>query len=391
MKQIKSLRLRIALMTSLLIATSCLVMMVLLGGSGLRSMDKIRESIQKVEGQAAPEPGKLPQGEGPAMSFDPSRLGKEAQVTVVLDEAREKFTLNNLYITVAVTLVSGLITYFVSGRALKPLEDFSRQVRKIQINNLEAMHLDTDTLEEFQDMAHAFNDMLDRLHASYAAQKQFTGNAAHELRTPLSLLQMRLEVFEADHPDLDPDGQALVAFLSAQVDRLSATLKTLLEMSNLQNMATNEEVALLPLLDEVMADLTPLAEAKAIRLERSGPALDLMGSDTLLARLFYNLTENAIKYGRQGGYVRIRTEKKECRAIIRVEDHGYGIPKENQKDIFQAFYRLDSPESRREKGVGLGLALAWEICRLHGGKIGVESSSEAGTVMAVTLPLSRPV
>lgn len=390
MMKVKSLQWRIALMTSFLIAMTCLVMMVLLGDSGLRRIDEIGESIKGAEIR-----DQVPVGETSDVSsfpeiqasFDPSQVGKEDPVTIVIDEARDRFTANNLYITLAVTLVSGVIAYFVSGQALKPLADFSNRVKKIQINNLEDMHLETDTLEEFQDMAHSFNDMLDRLHASFAAQKQFTGNAAHELRTPLSLLQMRLEVFEEDHPDPDPETRDLVAFLKDQVEGLAGTLKTLLDMSNLQNVATNEKIDLIPLLDEVMTDLSPLAEKKEIRMAAHGPDLELLGSDTLLFRLFYNLTENAIKYGRPGGSVDLYVDKAAGRAIIRVKDSGYGIPRENQKDVFQAFYRLSSPESQKEKGVGLGLALAHEICRLHGGRIEVEESGRSGTIMLVDLPV----
>lgn len=419
--KIKSLRLRIALMTSLLIALSCLVMMVLLGNSGLRRIDEIKRSLDRVEinensstssanvepdesassvdvgpsgsaasddaGPAGSAVSDAPVYAGPAESFVPEDTGDNEQLTIVIDEARVRFTLNNLYITLAVTLTSGLIAYFVSGRALKPLENFSSQVARVQINNLEDMHLDTDTLVEFQAMAKSFNDMLDRLQASYAAQKQFTGNAAHELRTPLSLLQMRLEVFEADHPDLDPESKELVSSLNEQIDGLSATLKTLLEMSNLQNVPTNEKVDLLPMLEEVATDLAPLAEKKGIGLEIHGPDIELTGSDTLLSRLFYNLTENAIKYGRPQGSVSIRTEKKDSLAIVHIKDTGYGIPKDHEKDIFQAFYRLASPENRHEKGVGLGLALAEQICLLHRGRVEVEESGPSGTTMAVFLPI----
>lgn len=287
----------------------------------------------------------------------------------------------------AVTLASGVIAYFVSGRALKPLENFSKQVERVQINNLEDMHLDTDTLVEFRAMAGSFNDMLDRLQESYAAQKQFTGNAAHELRTPLSLLQMRLEVFENEHPDLDPETKELVVSLNEQIEGLTATLKTLLEMSNLHNVPINEKIDLLPMLEEILADLAPLADRKGIRQESFGDEIELTGSDTLLYRLFYNLTENAIKYGRPNGTVSIRTEKKDSLAIIHIKDTGYGIPKDHEKDIFQAFYRLSSPESMREKGVGLGLALADQICRLHGGRIEVEQSGPSGTTMSVFLPI----
>lgn len=394
--KIKSLRLRIALMTSLLIALSCLVMMVLLGNSGLRRIDEIKRSLDRVEinenssaGSANAEPAESASSvyAGSSESFVPEEAGNSEQLTIVIDEARIRFTLNNLYITLAVTLTSGLIAYFVSGRALKPLENFSSQVARVQINNLEDMHLDTDTLVEFRAMAKSFNDMLDRLQASYAAQKQFTGNAAHELRTPLSLLQMRLEVFEADHPDLDPESKELVSSLNEQIEGLSATLKTLLEMSNLQNVPTNEKVDLLPMLEEVATDLAPLAEKKGIGLEIHGPDIELTGSDTLLSRLFYNLTENAIKYGRPRGAVSIRTEKKDSLAIVHIKDTGYGIPKDHQKDIFQAFYRLASPESQREKGVGLGLALAQQICLLHRGRVEVEESGPSGTTMAVYLPI----
>lgn len=378
----KSLQLRIAIMTSILISISCLVMMFLLRDSGLKRIDEIGKSLEKPKILEH----NIDFSDTSRASFDPSKPQKDKNLTIVIGEAREKFTLNIWYITATVTLISGFIAYFVSGRALKPLEDFSNQVSKVQLTNLEDMHIDTDTMKEFQSLAKSFNDMLDRLYRSFAAQKQFTGNAAHELRTPLSLLQMRLETFETQHPNLNIETRDLVNSLKIQIDNLASTLKTLLEMTSLQNIPRNEKISLLPMLDEILTDLSPLAEKKDITLKCSGDDVEITGSDTMLARLFFNITENAIKYGRNGGHVSIDVKKMYDKIIIKVADSGYGIAKNEWKSIFQPFYRLDSSRSKKVGGVGLGLALASEIASLHGGSIKVLDSSNSGTIMMIELP-----
>lgn len=394
----RSLQWRITLLTALLIALSCIAMMVLLGGSGLRRMDEIGRAVQAFETPGAGESGAdqshTPQAtmsseSGDVASFDPQMAGRSEQITIVIGEAQERFTFASWCATAAVTILSAVIAYFVSGRALQPLQDFSEQVAKVRSTNLGDMHVDTETFVEFQPMARSFNEMLDRLHRAFAAQRQFTGNAAHELRTPLALLQMQLDLFAEEHPQRDAETEELLQFLREQTQRLTETVKTLLEMSGLQNIRRTDHIALLPMVEEILTDLTPFAEKKQVALSASGEDLILTGSDTLLSRLFFNLVENAIKYNHAGGTVHLTVQKQDSWAVIRIEDTGRGIPAECVASIFQPFFRVESSRSREQGGVGLGLALAWEICRLHSGQICVEKTSSTGTVMVVSLPLSE--
>lgn len=401
----RSLQWRIALMTSLLIAVSCITMMVLLGGSGLRRMEEIGKNIEAMElrqhskdatsGDSASAAPRVPSDaslhltpeETPQASFNPQGLSHEKNLTIVIDEAQAQSTLTNWYVTAGVTLLSGIIAYFVSGHALRPLEDFSSQIEKVQLTNLENMHVSTDTLIEFRSIADSFNDMLDRLHVAFAAQRQFTGNAAHELRTPLALLQMRLDAFTEEHPDTDEALTQLVISLREQTERLSKTVTILLEMSSAQHIPRTDHVWLLPMLEEIVADLTPLAEQKHVTLSFGGDDVSLLASDRLLSRLFFNLTENAIKYNRPGGSVLLSVTGADD-IVVTMKDTGFGIPEEDWETIFQPFYCLDSSRSRQQGGVGLGLALAGEIVKLHNGTIRVVKSSSAGTTLRVTLPFS---
>ena len=288
-------------------------------------------------------------------------------------------------ITAAVTLLSGILAYFVSGRALKPLRSFASQVEKVQLNNLADMRIDEDVLPEFRQLSHSFNQMQERLNNAFTAQRQFTGNAAHELRTPLALLQAPLELFSAEHPDVRPETAEFLLLLREQTERLTQMTKTLLEMSNLQQVARNEQLQLAPMVEEIFTDLAPLAEKRGVTLKAEGDGV-LTGSDALIYRLLFNLTENAVKYNRPGGSVWVCVTQETEKLLIRVSDTGCGIPEEYQRSIFQPFFRVDKSRSREYGGAGLGLSLVWEIADLHGGCVWVEKSSDKGTTIAVELP-----
>lgn len=306
-------------------------------------------------------------------------------MTIVVDGVQGRFRTTNWYITAAVTLLSGFLAYFVSGRALKPLRSFASQVEQVQLNNLADMRIDEDVLPEFRQLSRSFNQMLERLNNAFAAQRQFTGNAAHELRTPLALMQAQLELFSAEHPDVRPETMEFLTLLREQTERLTQMSKTLLEMSNLQQVARNEQLQLAPMVEEIFTDLAPLAEKRSISLEAEGDAA-LTGSDALIYRLLFNLTENAVKYNRPGGSVRVELAQGQEKCIIRVSDTGCGIPEEYQRSIFHPFFRVDKSRSREYGGAGLGLSLVWEIANLHGGSVWVEESSDKGTTIAVELP-----
>lgn len=371
-----SLQWRITLMTALLICSTCMAMNWLIGCSGRHYMDSIGANLSTA----------IDPSEGAVEYFDPSREGLDPNLTIVIYGAQTSFTATNWYITAAVTLLGGILAYFVSGRALRPLRTFVAQVEKVQPNNLADMKITEEVLPEFRQFSDSFNQMLERLDEGFTAQRQFTGNAAHELRTPLALMQAQVELFSAEHPDVLPETADFLRLLREQTERMTQMTRTLLEMCGLQAVPCTDHIELGPMVDEIFADLAPLAEKNNITLERDGDGV-MTGSDTLIYRLLFNLTENAIKYNRPGGSVRLSVTPEPEKLLIRVSDTGRGIPERFQRSIFQPFFRVDKSRSREYGGVGLGLSLVWEIVKLHGGTVCVENSSEAGTTVAVSLPL----
>ena len=372
-----SLQWRITLMSVLLIGITCVAMNLLLCSSGVYYMDTIADTLQGGDTVIMNSEG--------AESFNPQLVTPDEDLTIVVNGAQGRFRMTNWYITAVVTLLSGVLAYFVSGRALKPLRSFVSQVEKVQLNNLADMRINENVLPEFRQLSCSFNQMLERLDNAFAAQRQFTGNAAHELRTPLALMQAQLELFSAEHPDMLPETTKFLALLREQTERLTQMTKTLLEMSNLQQVARNEQIQLAPMVEYVFTDLALLAEKRNITLEMEGDGF-LIGSDALIYRLLFNLTENAVKYNRSGGSVKVSVTQKPEKLLIRVSDTGCGVPEEYQQSIFQPFFRVDKSRSREYGGVGLGLSLVWEIANLHGGSVWVEESSDKGTTIAVELP-----
>ena len=371
-----SLQWRITLMTALLICSTCMAMNWLIGCSGRHYMDSIGANLSTA----------IDPSEGAVEYFDPSREGLDPNLTIVIYGAQNSFTATNWYITAAVTLLGGILAYFVSGRALRPLRSFVAQVEKVQPDNLADMKITEEVLPEFRQFSDSFNQMLERLDEGFTAQRQFTGNAAHELRTPLALMQAQVELFSAEHPDVLPETADFLRLLREQTERMTQMTRTLLEMCGLQAVPCTDHIELGPMIDEIFADLAPLAEKNNITLERDGDGV-MTGSDTLIYRLLFNLTENAIKYNRPGGAVRLSVTPESEKLLIRVSVTGPGIPERFQRSIFQPFFRVDKSRSREYGGVGLGLSLVWEIVKLHGGTVCVENSSEAGTTVAVSLPL----
>ena len=375
-----SLQWRITLMTVLLIGATCVIMNLLLCSSGVYYMDTIADSLQGGSTVIL--------NEGEAASFDPQLIAPNEELTIVVDGVQGRFRTTNWYITAAVTLLSGILAYFVSGRALKPLRSFTSQVEQVQLNNLADMRIDEDVIPEFQQLSRSFNQMLERLNNAFSAQRQFTGNAAHELRTPLALMQAQLELFSAEHPDVRPETAEFLTLLREQTERLTQMTKTLLEMSNLRQVARNERIQLAPMIEEIFTDLAPLSDKLGVTLTAEGDGI-MTGSDALIYRLIFNLTENAVKYNQPGGSVRVSVTQELEKLLLRVSDTGCGIPEEYQRSIFQPFFRVDKSRSREYGGAGLGLSLVWEIADLHGGSVWVEKSSEKGTTIAVELPTQQ--
>ena len=371
-----SLQWRITLMTAFLTCMTCVAMNLLLSYSGRHYMDSISSHITNYGDIDKAEPD----------FFDPEREKLDQELTIIIHGAQESFIATNWCITAVVTLLGGVLAYFLSGRALNPLRAFTSQVEKVQPNNLSDMKMAEDVLPEFRQFSKSFNQMLDRLDEGFAAQRQFTGNAAHELRTPLALMQAQLELFSTEHPKVLPETAGFLLLLREQTERMTQMTKTLLEMSELRTVPCNDRIEIAPMIEEIFADLTPLAEKNGIILESTGDGT-VTGSDTLIYRLLFNLTENAIRYNRPDGMVRITVTEEEKRLIIRVSDTGCGVPEQYRESIFQPFFRVDKSRSRENGGVGLGLSLVWEIVTLHGGDVRVEESSEKGTTIAVKLPL----
>ena len=373
-----SLQWRITLMTALLIGLTCIAMNLMLCSSGVYYMDRIADALRGGGTVIITDEG--------TASFDPQFAEPGEELTIVVDGVQGRFRTTNWYITAVVTVLSGILAYFVSGHALKPLHSFASQVERVQMNNLADMRIDEDALPEFKQLSQSFNQMLERLNDAFAAQRQFTGNAAHELRTPLALLQAQLELFSAEHPDMQPETAEFLSLLREQTERLTRLTKTLLEMSNLRQVARNERIRLAPMIEEIFTDLAPLSDKCGVTLTAEGDGI-MTGSDALIYRLIFNLTENAVKYNRPGGSVRVSVAQEPEKLLIRVSDNGCGIPEEYQQSIFQPFFRVDKSRSREYGGAGLGLSLVWEIADLHGGSVRVEESSKNGTVIAAEFPI----
>lgn len=376
-----SLQWRITLLTALLIAGTCICLNLLLYHSGAVSIDSLNGFVFEYTPESSEDP------DGLAIEISDSQMSEF--ISRFSDEAydvKTDFGRKGWLITVAVTIVSAAIAYFVSGQALKPLRKLSQQAEKIDQDSISDIRLNEDTVKEFRQLSVSVNLMLDRLSESFAMQRQFSGNAAHELRTPLAIMQTKLELFAAEHKNLEGDTAELVRSQAEQLDRLSKLVHTLLEMSNLSSAPRSDRIELAPLVEEIITDLTPLASQNDITMEQDCDNVVITGSDALIYRLVFNLIENAVKYNRRGGSVSVSVHKENSDVVVRVSDTGCGIPEEYRESIFQPFFRVDKSRSRQMGGVGLGLALVHEIAVLHGGSVRAEPGNKVGTVFIVTLP-----
>ena len=376
-----SLQWRITLLTALLIAGTCICLNLLLYHSGAVSIDSLNGFVFEYTPESSEDP------DGLAIEISDSQMSEF--ISRFSDEAydvKTDFGRKGWLITIAVTIVSAAIAYFVSGQALKPLRKLSQQAEKIDQDSISDIRLNEDTVKEFRQLSVSVNLMLDRLSESFATQRQFSGNAAHELRTPLAIMQTKLELFAAEHKNLECDTAELVRSQAEQLDRLSKLVHTLLEMSNLSSAPRSDRIELAPLVEEIITDLTPLASQNDITMEQDCDNVVITGSDALIYRLVFNLIENAVKYNRRGGSVSVSVHKENSEVVVRVSDTGCGIPEEYRESIFQPFFRVDKSRSRQMGGVGLGLALVHEIAVLHGGSVRAEPGNKSGTVFIVTLP-----
>mgnify|MGYP000796087051 FL=1 len=292
---------------------------------------------------------------------------------------------NSLIITVLLALLGGVVTYFISGHALRPIKEFSDKIEEVQAQNLSDSRIEENNVKELNKLGISYNNMLERLSDAFEIQRQFTANAAHELRTPLALMQVQLDLYNsATHPGNDADTLQTIKMVTEQNDKLNRMVKTLLDMSELQTVGRDDKIILDAIVEEVLADLEPLAQEKNIKLIGKCEDATMIGSDILIYRLVYNLVENAIKYNHPLGQVTVTAYQRNKHVYLSVEDTGSGIPKELRERVFEPFFRVDKSRSRELGGVGLGLALVREIVRVHDGSICIKSGKTGGTIFEVT-------
>ena len=381
-----SLQWRITLLTILLLAAACVTMKTLLCSSGHAYMDSIGNYVMHY---AEEEPLAI-RVDIPEEQWKDISERFNGEFVVELSGAKHSFCMRGWYIALTVTVLGGAVAYFVSGRALKPLKRFTAKAERVQLQSLTEITLSEDEAVEFSRLSRAVNQMLLRLKQAFDAQQQFVGNAAHELRTPLALMQARLDLYmSTDHGDSCPETAETIAMMREQTERLSRMVRTLLDMSELKAVPRNDRIQLAPMIEEVLADLSPLAEKSGVTLSQSGEDLWITGSDVLVYRAIFNLVENGVKYNCPGGSVCVSASRRGDEAVIEIKDTGCGIPEDFRESVFQPFFRVDKSRSREKGGVGLGLSLVWEIAHLHGGDVRVRESGESGTAIELTLPASE--
>ena len=380
MKKI-SLQWRLTCIITLYIAVICGCVTMLVYKNGVYYMDSLQEAVD-TRGDDQPDDAEEIYISIPEDKWD--EFANDFSVQVYNNKA--DYRKNSLIISAVLALLGGVATYFISGHALRPLREFSDKIEKVQAQNLADSRIEENQVKELNQLSVSYNRMLERLSDAFEIQRQFTANAAHELRTPLALMQVQLDLYHSNgHPDNDADTVQMIKMVTEQNDRLNKMVKTLLDMSELQTVGRDDEIILDALVDEVLEDLEPLAEGKNIRLIGKCKDITMVGSDILIYRLVYNLVENAIKYNHSGGQVTVTADRKEKHVYLSVEDTGTGIPEELKERVFEPFFRVDKSRSRELGGVGLGLALVREIVRVHDGSITVKSNPSGGTIFEVVL------
>ena len=376
-----SLQWRLTCIITLYIAVICGCVTMLVYKNGVYYMDSLQEAVD-TRRDDQPDDAEEIYISIPEDKWD--EFANDFSVQVYNNKA--DYRKNSLIISAVLALLGGVATYFISGHALRPIREFSDKIEKVQAQNLADSRIEENQVKELNQLSVSYNRMLERLSDAFEIQRQFTANAAHELRTPLALMQVQLDLYHSNsHPDNDADTVQMIKMVTEQNDRLNKMVKTLLDMSELQTVGRDDEIILDALVDEVLEDLEPLAEGKNIRLIGKCKDITMVGSDILIYRLVYNLVENAIKYNHSGGQVTVTADRKEKHVYLSVEDTGAGIPEELKERVFEPFFRVDKSRSRELGGVGLGLALVREIVRVHDGSITVKSNPSGGTIFEVVL------
>ena len=378
-----SLQWRLTLITTLLIATISATITLYVYSNGVYYIDSLQEAVNSQSESGGSDENNSDNILITIPEDNWAEFASDFSIRVFnnkLDYKKQSF----LFSTFAAVL-GGILTYFISGRALKPLNDFTDQIEKVTAQNLSNSKLEENNLKELNRLSAAYNQMLSRISEAFEIQKQFTANAAHELKTPLAVMQLQLDLYNSEnHSETDNQTLETIKKMGEQCEQLSKTVKTLLNMSELQTVARDEVIELDALIEEVTADLDPLAQEKNITLNNDCEPVSMTGSDILIYRLVYNLTENAIKYNHSGGNVTVSTKKRNDKISITVADDGNGIPDDMKERIFEPFFRVDKSRSRALGGVGLGLSLVKEIVRVHGGSISVKDNKGGGTIFEVS-------
>ena len=375
-----SLQWRLTCITTLCIAIICGCLTMFVYKNGVHYIDSLQDAVESQGDEKGNKSDEI------YISIPDDKWDEFAdEFSVQVYNNKADYKRNSLIITVLLALLGGVVTYFISGHALRPIKEFSDKIEEVQAQNLSDSRIEENNVKELNQLGISYNKMLERLSDAFEIQRQFTANAAHELRTPLALMQVQLDLYNsASHPGNDADTLQTIKMVTEQNDKLNRMVKTLLDMSELQSVGRDDKIILDAIVEEVLADLEPLAVEKNIKLIGKCEDATMIGSDILIYRLVYNLVENAIKYNHPLGQVTVTAYQRNKRVYLSVEDTGSGIPKELRERVFEPFFRVDKSRSRELGGVGLGLALVREIVRVHDGSICIKSGKTGGTIFEVT-------
>ena len=375
-----SLQWRLTCITTLCIAIICGCLTMFVYKNGVHYIDSLQDAVEAQGDEKGNKSDEI------YISIPDDKWDEFAdEFSVQVYNNKTNYKRNSLIITVLLALLGGVVTYFISGHALRPIREFSDKIEEVQAQNLSDSRIEENNVKELNQLGISYNKMLERLSEAFEIQRQFTANAAHELRTPLALMQVQLDLYNsATHPGNDADTLQTIKMVTEQNDKLNRVVKTLLDMSELQTVGRDDKIILDAIVEEVLADLEPLAQEKNIKLIGKCEDATMIGSDILIYRLVYNLVENAIKYNHPLGQVTVTAYQRNKHVYLSVEDTGSGIPKELRERVFEPFFRVDKSRSRELGGVGLGLALVNEIVRVHDGSICIKSGKTGGTIFEVT-------
>ena len=375
-----SLQWRLTCITTLCIAIICGFLTMFVYKNGVHYIDSLQDAVESQGDEKGNKSDEI------YISIPDDKWDEFAdEFSVQVYNNKADYKRNSLIITVLLALLGGVVTYFISGHALRPIREFSDKIEEVQAQNLSDSRIEENNIKELNQLGISYNKMLERLSDAFEIQRQFTANAAHELRTPLALMQVQLDLYNsASHPGNDADTLQTIKMVTEQNDKLNRMVKTLLDMSELQTVGRDDKIVLDAIVEEVLADLEPLAQEKNIKLIGKCEDATMIGSDILIYRLVYNLVENAIKYNHPLGQVTVTAYQRNKHVYLSVEDTGSGIPKELRERVFEPFFRVDKSRSRELGGVGLGLALVREIVRVHDGSICIKSGKTGGTIFEVT-------